>query len=93
MIVGSLQRDITSAVYFKQSVVPAVLRIVLKTSLKGISYKSQVDNTERIAELWVTCTLIVELIHSDEGLMLEMSAFRISVWWSIWIINSVDKTS
>lgn len=34
IVEGSLQRDITSAVYFKQSVVPAVLRIVLKTSLK-----------------------------------------------------------
>ena len=31
-------------------------------------------------------------IHSDEGLMLEMSAFRIPVRWSIYIINSVDKT-
>ena len=29
--------------------------------------------------------------HSD-SLMLETSAFRISVWWSIYIINSVGKT-
>ena len=30
-------------------------------------------------------------IRSDET-MLETSAFRIRVWWSIYIINSVDKT-
>ena len=28
----------------------------------------------------------------DEGLTLETSAFRISVRWPIYIINSVDKT-
>ena len=33
-----------------------------------------------------------ENIHSDEGLTLETSAFRISVRWPIYIINSVDKT-
>ena len=32
------------------------------------------------------------LIRSDEGLTLETSAFRISVRWPIYIINSVDKT-
>ena len=31
-------------------------------------------------------------IRSDEGLMLETSAFRIPVRWSIYIINSVNKT-
>ena len=31
-------------------------------------------------------------IRSDEGLTLETSAFRISVRWPIYIINSVDKT-
>ena len=31
-------------------------------------------------------------IRSDEGLTLETSAFRIPVRWSIYIINSVDKT-
>ena len=31
-------------------------------------------------------------IHSDEGLTLETSAFRISLRWPIYIINSVDKT-
>ena len=31
-------------------------------------------------------------IRSDEGLTLETSAFRISVQWPIYIINSVDKT-
>ena len=31
-------------------------------------------------------------IRSEEGLSLETSAFRISVQWSIYIINSVDKT-
>ena len=31
-------------------------------------------------------------IRSDEGLTLEMSAFRISVRWPIYIINSVDRT-
>ena len=36
------------------------------------------------------CILVV--IQSDEGLTLEMSAFRISVRWPIYIINSVDKT-
>ena len=30
--------------------------------------------------------------RSDEGLTLETSAFRIPVRWSIYIINSVDKT-
>ena len=30
--------------------------------------------------------------RSDEGLTLETSAFRISVRWPIYIINSVDKT-
>ena len=32
------------------------------------------------------------VIRSDEGLTLETSAFRISVRWPIYIINSVDKT-
>ena len=31
-------------------------------------------------------------LRSDEGLTLETSAFRISVRWPIYIINSVDKT-
>ena len=31
-------------------------------------------------------------IRSDEGLTLETPAFRIPVRWSIYIINSVDKT-
>ena len=31
-------------------------------------------------------------IRSDEGLTLETSAFRSSVRWPIYIINSVDKT-
>ena len=31
-------------------------------------------------------------IHSDEGLALETSAFRIPVRWSIYNTNSVDKT-
>ena len=31
-------------------------------------------------------------IRSDEGLTLETSAFRVSVRWPIYIINSVDKT-
>ena len=30
-------------------------------------------------------------ICSDEGITLEMSAFRIPVWWPIYVINSVDK--
>ena len=30
--------------------------------------------------------------RSDEGLTLETSAFRNPVRWSIYIINSVDKT-
>ena len=34
----------------------------------------------------------VVLRRSDEGLTLETSAFRISVRWPIYIINSVDKT-
>ena len=34
----------------------------------------------------------VKWIRSDEGLTLETSAFRISVRWPIYIINSVDKT-
>ena len=35
---------------------------------------------------------IHNILRSDEGLTLETSAFRISVRWSIYIINSVDKT-
>ena len=31
-------------------------------------------------------------IHSYDGLTLKTSAFRIPVRWSIYIINSVDKT-
>ena len=31
-------------------------------------------------------------IRSDQGLTLETSAFKISVRWPIYIINSVDKT-
>ena len=34
----------------------------------------------------------IDLIRSDEGLTLETSAFRIPIRWSIYIINSVDKT-
>ena len=34
----------------------------------------------------------LDSIRSDEGLTLETSAFRISVRWPIYIINSVDKT-
>ena len=33
------------------------------------------------------------LIRSEEGLTLETSAFRIPVRWSIYIINSIDKTN
>ena len=32
------------------------------------------------------------MIRSDKGLTLETSAFRISVWWPIYTVNSVDKT-
>ena len=35
---------------------------------------------------------IYSLIRSDEGLTLETSAFGIPVRWSIYIINSLDKT-
>ena len=49
----------------------------------SILYKNLVLSTELIKEL---------IRHSDEGLTLEMSAFRISVRWPIYIINSVDKT-
>ena len=45
---------------------------------------------------WVHCDLCFRClntwIRSDEGLTLETSAFRISVRWPIYIINSVDKT-
>ena len=34
---------------------------------------------------------IKQTIRSDEGLTLETSAFQISVRWSIYINNSVDK--
>ena len=37
-------------------------------------------------------SLFVRALRSDEGLTLETSAFRISVRWPIYIINSVDKT-
>ena len=36
--------------------------------------------------------ILVLSIRSDKGLTLETSAFRISVRWPIYIINSVDKT-
>ena len=32
-------------------------------------------------------------IRSDEGLALETSAFRIPLRWSIYVVNSVDKTN
>ena len=44
----------------------------------------------QIAKLHVTHN---SSIRSDEGLTLETSAFRISVRWPIYIINSVDKTN
>ena len=51
-------------------------------------------NTNSVAPspLYKLHTTYNSLISSDEGLMLEMSAFRIPVWWSIYIINSIDKT-
>ena len=39
-----------------------------------------------------SCDVSSVWIRSDEGLTLETSAFRISVRWPIYIINSVDKT-
>ena len=39
-----------------------------------------------------THTKIFGFINGVEGLTLETSAFRISVRWPIYIINSVDKT-
>lgn len=39
---------------------------------------------EPFLTLWFYC--------SDGGLTLETLAFRIPVWWSIYILNSVDKT-
>ena len=38
------------------------------------------------------CEKCCQKCRSDEGLTLETSAFRISVRWPIYIINSVDKT-
>ena len=38
------------------------------------------------------CPVFNPETRSDKGLTLETSAFRISVWWPIYIINSVDKT-
>ena len=48
---------------------------------------------QTIAELFgVEDDSVSVWICSDEGLTLETSAFRISVRWPIYIINSVDKT-
>ena len=41
--------------------------------------------------VWHLQTLL-KWILSDEELMLKTSAFWISVWWPIHIINPVDKT-
>ena len=40
----------------------------------------------------VTTNSVASSIRSDEELTLETSAFKISVRWPIYIINSVDKT-
>ena len=51
----------------------------------------------RLSEREVSGSILGDLnecyeLSSDEGLTLETSAFRISVRWQIYIINSVDKT-
>ena len=57
------------------------------SSIQKFGFINGVDNVNwppyRDSEIW---------IRSDEGLTLETSAFRISVRWPIYIINSVDKT-
>ena len=52
------------------------------SSIQKFGFINGVDNVESSRES----------IRSDEGLTLETSAFRISVRWPIYIINSVDKT-
>ena len=40
----------------------------------------------------IIISISIIIIRSDEGLTVETSAFRISVRWPIYVINSVDKT-
>ena len=55
---------------------------------------STVDNNMRgvLSKAKGQSARLATILHSDEGLTLETSAFRISVRWPIYIINSVDKT-
>ena len=54
---------------------------ILKADVSSVSPSSVVASAGCFAK-----------IRSDKGLTLETSAFRISVRWPIYIINSVDKT-
>ena len=50
------------------------------------------SNKRTESRFWGMIGISFCTIRSDEGLTLETSAFRISVRWPIYIINSVDKT-
>ena len=49
-------------------------------------------NSVALSPLFKPHTTRNSSIHSDEGLTLETSTFRIPIGWSIYIINSVDNT-
>ena len=59
--------------------------------MKGVVSKETVL-LRRWEVVYKNLVLSADTIRSDEGLTLETSAFRISVRWPIYIINSVDKT-
>ena len=54
--------------------------------MKGVVFKETV-----VLRRWGSSIQNFGFIRSDEGLTLETSAFRISLRWSIYIINSVDN--
>ena len=66
------------------------------SSIQKFSFINGVDNVNwprtEILKAEVSSVNPSLALRSDEGLTLETSAFRISLRWPIYIINSVDKT-
>ena len=62
------------------------------SSPEDILFRSRTTGDHKLAKFVCTQGFKLMLLMHFGRLMLETSAFRISVQWSIYIINSLDKT-
>ena len=93
----SLHQGTTESRKNSSSTSAPLIPTVLETASHSITFSllsrcHVTTNSVAPSPLYKPHTIHNSSIRSDVGLTLETSAFRIPVQWSVYIINSVDKT-